>query len=99
MSELRTRMDNDMLLRGMAEGTRESYIAAVARMARFYRRSPEKISEQEVQACLLHMMQARAPRTATPCCRRACWRSCGRTGGGIVRRCGSSRPGAAGPWM
>jgi site-specific recombinase XerD len=57
MSELRTRMDNDMLLRGMSERTRESYIAAVARMARFYRRSPEQVSEQEVQAYLLHMIR------------------------------------------
>ncbi len=57
MSELRTRMDNDMLLRGMAERTRESYVAAVARMARFYRRSPEQITEQEVQAYLLHMIR------------------------------------------
>ena len=57
MSELRTRMDNDMLLRGMADRTRESYVAAVARMVKFYRRSPEQISEPEVQAYLLHMMQ------------------------------------------
>jgi site-specific recombinase XerD len=57
MSELRTRMDNDMLLRGMSERTRESYLAAVARMARFYRRSPEQIGAPEVQAYLLHMMQ------------------------------------------
>jgi site-specific recombinase XerD len=57
MSELRTRMDNDMLLRGMSERTRESYLGAVARMARFYRRSPERVSEPEVQAYLLHMMQ------------------------------------------
>lgn len=57
MGELRTRMDNDMLLRGMAERTRESYIAAVARMVKFYRRSPEQVSAPEVQAYLLHMLQ------------------------------------------
>ena len=57
MGELRTRMDNDMLLRGMAEKTREAYLGAVARMVKFYRRLPEQISEQEVQAYLLHMMQ------------------------------------------
>ncbi len=57
MSELRTRMENDMQLRGMSERTRESYVAAVARMARYYRRSPEEISAPEVQAYLLHMMQ------------------------------------------
>jgi len=57
MSELRTRMDNDMLLRGMADRTRESYVAAVARMVKFYRRSPEQVSAPEVQAYLLHMLQ------------------------------------------
>lgn len=57
MSELRTRMDNDMLLRGMAERTRETYIAAVARMARYYQRPPEQISDREVQAYLLHMIR------------------------------------------
>lgn len=57
MRELRTRMENEMQLRGMSERTRESYMAAVARMARFYGRSPEQISEPEVQAYLLRMMQ------------------------------------------
>ena len=57
MSELRTRMDNDMLVRGMADRTRQAYIAAVARMARFHRRSPEQVSDQEVQAYLLHMIK------------------------------------------
>src|SRR3970040_769008 len=57
MSELRTRLDNDMLLRGMADRTRESYVAAVARMVKFYRRSPEQVSAPEVQAYLLHMLQ------------------------------------------
>jgi len=33
MTELRMRMDNDMLVRGMAERTREAYLAAVARSA------------------------------------------------------------------
>jgi len=57
MSELRTLMHNDMLLRGMAARTRQSYIAAVARLARHYRRSPDRISEREVQDYLLHMIQ------------------------------------------
>lgn len=57
MSELRRRMDDDMVLRGMAERTRESYLGAVARMARFYRRSPDQLTEGEVQAYLLHMIR------------------------------------------
>jgi len=36
MTVLRMRMDNDMLARGMAERTRETYRAAIIRLARFY---------------------------------------------------------------
>jgi len=57
MTELRRRMDNDMILRGMAERTRDSYLSAVARMARFYGRSPDRIVEGEVQAYLLHLIR------------------------------------------
>ena len=57
MTELRTRMDNDMLVRGMAERTRETYLAAVARLARHYHRSPDQLSAAEVQAYLVHMLR------------------------------------------
>ena len=65
MTTLRMRMDpstslgtgNDMLVRGMAERTREAYLAAVARLARHYRRSPDQLSPPEVQAYLVHMLR------------------------------------------
>jgi integrase/recombinase XerD len=57
MTELRMRMDNDMLVRGMAERTRETYLAAVTRLARHYRRAPDQLSPQEVQAYLVHMLR------------------------------------------
>jgi site-specific recombinase XerD len=57
MTTLRVRMDNDMLVRGMAERTREAYLAAVTRLARFYRRSPDQLSDREVQAYLVHMLR------------------------------------------
>jgi len=41
MTTLRQQMDNDMLVRGFADRTRESYLAAVARLAKFYRRAPD----------------------------------------------------------
>ena len=50
-------MDSDMLVRGMAERTREAYLAAVARLARHYRRSPDQLSPQEVQAYLVHILR------------------------------------------
>ena len=57
MTELRMRMDNDLLVRGFAEGTRETYLAAVARLARHYHRSPDQLSPDEVQADLVHMLR------------------------------------------
>ena len=59
MTELRRRMDDDMVVRGMAERTRETYLAAVTGLAKFYRRSPDQISDEEVQAYLLHLIRDR----------------------------------------
>ena len=57
MTVLRMRMDNDMLVRGMAERTRETYVAAIIRLARFYHRPPDQLSPAEVQAYLVHMLR------------------------------------------
>jgi site-specific recombinase XerD len=57
MTTLRMRMDNDLLVRGMAARTRETYLAAVTRLARHYHRSPDRLSPQEVQAYLVHMLR------------------------------------------
>jgi site-specific recombinase XerD len=65
MGELRTRMDNDMILRGLSERTRENYLAAVARLARFYHRSPEQITKAELEAYLLHMLNKEKLSTST----------------------------------
>ena len=59
MTELRRRMDEDMVVRGMAERTRETYLAAVKGLAKYYRRSPDQISDEEVQAYLLHLIRDR----------------------------------------
>ena len=59
MTELRQRMVNDMILRGMAEKTRTAYTQAVAGLAKFYRRAPDQIIHEEVQAYLLHLIQER----------------------------------------
>jgi len=57
MTELRQRMDNDLLVRGMAERTRETYLAAVTRLARHSHRPPDQLSPEEVQAYLVHMLR------------------------------------------
>jgi site-specific recombinase XerD len=52
-------MDEDMVVRGMAARTRESYLGAVTGLAKHYRRSPDQISDEEVQAYLLHLIRDR----------------------------------------
>lgn len=45
MSALRKQMQADVVLRGLAARTQESYIAAVVGLSRYYDRSPAKMSE------------------------------------------------------
>ncbi|WP_422010231.1 tyrosine-type recombinase/integrase [Roseateles sp.] len=59
ISPLRQRMLDALQLRGMALRTQETYIDAVARLARHYRRSPELLTAEEVQAYLLYLLRER----------------------------------------
>lgn len=59
MSPLRQQMQSDMVLRGLAERTQETYLAAVAGVARYYRRSPDPLSQDEIQQYLLHLIEER----------------------------------------
>ncbi len=59
MTPLRQRMQDAMLQRGFAARTQESYIDAIARMAKYYRRDPATYSAQEVEAYLLHLIKDR----------------------------------------
>jgi integrase/recombinase XerD len=59
MTELRTRMVRDMTVRGFAARTHKAYIAAVVRLAKYYRRSPDQITDDEVQTYLAHLINDR----------------------------------------
>lgn len=59
MTQLRTRMIDSMILRGMSEKTQGSYVRSVAQLASFYHRSPDQINDEEVQAYLLHLIRTR----------------------------------------
>ena len=59
MTTLRQRMIDAMVLRGFRPRTQVSYLRAVSQMARYYHRSPELITDQEVQAYLLHLVRDR----------------------------------------
>jgi len=59
MGALRERMDKDMVLRGMAARTRESYLAALVGLAKHYHKGPDQLTEQEVQDYLFHLINER----------------------------------------
>jgi site-specific recombinase XerD len=52
-------MHNDLLVRGLTENTQKSYLQAVTGLAKYYRRSPDQLSAQEVQDYLLYLSQQR----------------------------------------
>jgi len=56
---LRKQMEADLTLRGLAYRTREAYIGSVVKLAKFYGRSPDQITEPECQNYLLHLLQER----------------------------------------
>ena len=59
MTTLRQRMIDAMVLRGFRPRTQVSYLRAVSQLARHYHRSPELITDQEVQSYLLHLVRDR----------------------------------------
>jgi site-specific recombinase XerD len=59
MGELRKRMDGDLVVRGMSVRTREAYLGAVAGLTKHYGRTPDGITEQEVQNYLLYLIEER----------------------------------------
>lgn len=56
MTELRKRMEEAMVLRGLALRTQETYLACVAALARHYGRSPDRLDAAQIQSYLLHLI-------------------------------------------
>src|SRR5262249_39004266 len=59
MSELRSRMIRDMIVRGFSPRTHEAYIRQVVGLARYYHRPPDQLSADEVQAYIAHLFTDR----------------------------------------
>lgn len=53
MSPLRVRMIEDMKLAGLATSTQAVYVESVRKLAAHYRRSPDKLNEEEVRSYLV----------------------------------------------
>jgi integrase/recombinase XerD len=65
MGELRDRMVRDMDVRNFSGRTVEAYIAGVTGLARYYRRSPDQLSDEEVQRYLLYLRDQRQLSSST----------------------------------
>ena len=59
MTPLRQRMIDAMVLRGFAARTQETYLIAVGQLARHHHCSPELLTDEQVQAYLLYLLQER----------------------------------------
>ena len=59
MSPLRSKMINDMQLRRFSPKTQEAYLSAVAGLAKYYHQSPDQLTQAQVHAYLLHLMNER----------------------------------------
>ncbi len=55
MSDLSDRMNRDLLLAGLGQGTRQLYVRAVRQLAAYYMLSPDRLSERQVQDYLLYV--------------------------------------------
>ncbi len=59
MTELRRKMMEDLQLAGYAKSTRESYLDAVRGLAKYYMKSPDLLTEDEVRRFFLHLRNER----------------------------------------
>ena len=59
MSELRKRMTREMDLRNFADSTQRAYLHAVKELSGYYKKSPDQITQKEVEDYLLHLKNDR----------------------------------------
>jgi hypothetical protein len=58
-------MTADLQLAGYSERTQQSYLMAVRGLAKHYMRSPDQLSEEEVRAFFLHLINERKAASST----------------------------------
>ena len=65
MTELRRRMMEDLQLAGYSPKTQKSYLDSVRALAKYYMRSPDQLSEQEVRRFFLYLINRRKAAKST----------------------------------
>ena len=59
MTPLRQKMIEAMQVRGFSVRTHQSYLSAVSDLAKYYGRSPEHLSREELQGYFLYLLKDR----------------------------------------
>lgn len=59
MGLLRERMRREMTVRKLSLRTQQSYLRSVVGLARYYKRSPDQVSEDEVRDYIVHLLEER----------------------------------------
>lgn len=57
MTILRQKLIEEIQLRGLSSHTQDSYVRSVTGLARFYHRSPDQITDDEIRDYLLHLLR------------------------------------------
>jgi len=73
MGILRTRMEHDLVVRGRSEHTRRAYLRAVTDLARYHSRSPDQLTDGDVQQYIRYLIEERC----------FAWASCRQTVGAL----------------
>jgi site-specific recombinase XerD len=59
MSKLRQQLIQELVLRGYSPRTQEAYVSSVYYLARYYRRPPDQVSDQEIKDYLFYLAETR----------------------------------------
>src|SRR5438067_2467132 len=57
MSTLRQQLIQELVLRGCSPRTQEAYVSAVYQIAKYYRRSPDQLSDQQIKDYLFYLAE------------------------------------------
>ena len=57
MGALREKMIEEIRLRNFSPRTEQSYVSAMVGLAKYYRQSPDQLSQEQIRAYLLHLKE------------------------------------------
>ena len=57
MTQLRKKMIEDMTLKGLSPATQKLYLMQVNHLAKYFKRSPDELSKEEIREYFLYLIQ------------------------------------------